>query len=249
MTDKYIKRTQGFTLVELSIVIIIIGFLIAGISAGQSLIHQAALNSTITDYGSYTTAFYSFESRYGYLPGDIPNAQSYWPAASNGNGDGVIDQQLLENVYAWQDLSLAGTISGNYTGAYSSPDYLVPGINLPGSRIASNLGFDFDHATTYGRLGNSMVFGRASGGNNPSLNFSSLTPIDAASLDQKMDDGNPGAGKLFVLKGVEYGYPVVFTDKCVDQMWDAPLGSTVNFLFSDTSVSCRPWFYFDTDIN
>ncbi len=31
---KFNNKTQGFTLVELSIVIIIIGFLIAGISAG-----------------------------------------------------------------------------------------------------------------------------------------------------------------------------------------------------------------------
>ena len=34
------NNIQGFTLVELSIVIITIGFLIAGISAGQSLISR-----------------------------------------------------------------------------------------------------------------------------------------------------------------------------------------------------------------
>lgn len=46
---KFAKSARlGFTLVELSIVIIIIGFLIAGVSAGSSLIKQAETNAVIT---------------------------------------------------------------------------------------------------------------------------------------------------------------------------------------------------------
>ena len=71
MTDKYKKRTQGFTLVELSIVIIIIGFLISGISAGQSLIQQAKLNSVITEFMEFDTALQAFKIRYNYLPVSI----------------------------------------------------------------------------------------------------------------------------------------------------------------------------------
>jgi len=44
--------TSGFTLVELSIVIVIIGFLVAGIAAGSNMVKQAQLRSVITDMQS-----------------------------------------------------------------------------------------------------------------------------------------------------------------------------------------------------
>ena len=88
LTHKYIKITDGFTLVELSIVIIIIGFLIAGIAAGKSLIRQTKLNSIITESQMYILAINTFKDRYSYYPGDLPNAEAYWPTTNSGGGDG-----------------------------------------------------------------------------------------------------------------------------------------------------------------
>jgi prepilin-type N-terminal cleavage/methylation domain-containing protein len=68
--QKQALATKGFTLVELSIVIIIIGFLIAGIAGGQSLIASAKLHSIITEVQSLQTASRVFTEQYGGLPGD-----------------------------------------------------------------------------------------------------------------------------------------------------------------------------------
>ena len=76
MTKNLIKKSiykQGFTLVELSIVIIIIGFLIAGVSAGISLIKTTQLNSGITDYQQFQLAYTSFVDRYKAVSGDMIN--------------------------------------------------------------------------------------------------------------------------------------------------------------------------------
>lgn len=59
---------QGFTLLELSIVIVIIGLIVAGISAGQSLVRQASLRSVISDVDKFRTAKNSFKLAYDANP-------------------------------------------------------------------------------------------------------------------------------------------------------------------------------------
>ena len=100
-------RTQhGFTLVELSISLLVIGLLIGGVMVGRDMIKSAQMRSVVSQLDSYTGAMRTFELKYGYLPGDIPpsiagknglftltNANTDWDGASTantyGNGDGT----------------------------------------------------------------------------------------------------------------------------------------------------------------
>ena len=69
---------KAFSLVELSIVLVILGLLVGGILSGQSLIRAAQLRSVTADYTRFVTAVNTFRDKYFALPGDMTNAQSVW---------------------------------------------------------------------------------------------------------------------------------------------------------------------------
>jgi prepilin-type N-terminal cleavage/methylation domain-containing protein len=60
---------SGFTLIELSIVIVIIGLIVAGVVAGQSLVKQSKLYSIITDVSRYKVSVNTFRLTYNAIPG------------------------------------------------------------------------------------------------------------------------------------------------------------------------------------
>lgn len=199
-TIRHNKQNRGFTLVELSIVIIIIGFLIAGVAAGQSLIKQAQLNSLIDDITEMNTAIHTFKMTYGYLPGDFPNATAYWPSEAcynfgsiscNGNGNGLID---YEDSFAWDHLNQAKIMLSTY---YPQPNFPT------GDKLIR-----YGHGTVahiqswaifyYGNdLNNKNVINIYTDATYPSFNYpNSFIPADLSNIDIKMDDGNPSSGKL-----------------------------------------------------
>jgi len=140
------SKRQGFTLIELSIVLVIIGLIVGAIEVGRSLIRQSQVASIITDIQNFTSATRQFQQKYRSLPGDMYNATSYWGASANctsagslvsgtcnGNGNGRISNSGQgtpessgpspsfaiyhgEDVLFWQHLSLAGMIQGSYAG-------------------------------------------------------------------------------------------------------------------------------------
>ena len=144
---------NAFTLVELSIVLVILGLLVGGVLTGQSLIRAAELRSISTQYNNFVTAIFAFKDKYAALPGDMPNATAYWGAndadpaqcgniptagknTCNGDGNGIIDMSIIaENYLAWQHLANAGLIEGQYTGTYTN-DVLTFGLNAPKSKIS-----------------------------------------------------------------------------------------------------------------
>ncbi len=79
--------TNGFSLVELSIVLVILGLLTGGILSGQNLIRAAELRAVTTEFSAYQTAVMTFKDKYFALPGDMRNATDFWGSAG---GSGVI---------------------------------------------------------------------------------------------------------------------------------------------------------------
>jgi prepilin-type N-terminal cleavage/methylation domain-containing protein len=150
---------RGFSLVELSIVLVILGLLTGGILAGQSLIRAAELRSVVTEYQRYTTAVQSFRDKYLALPGDMTNAERFWGTAHatdatcittssgsvttcNGDGDGQVEAVTTrsnETFRFWQHLANAGLIEGSYTGVAGPLSYLdaLSATNVPSGRLTN----------------------------------------------------------------------------------------------------------------
>ena len=68
---KKVNNAFAFSLIELSIVLIIIGLLVAGITGGTSLIESAKIQSVINELTTYKQAVYTFKSLKDRLPGDF----------------------------------------------------------------------------------------------------------------------------------------------------------------------------------
>src|SRR5437879_2182828 len=122
------KRQQGFTLVEIAIVLVIIGLLLGGILKGQEMITQAKIKNVIADFSGVSAAYHGYQDRYRAIPGDDPNADTRWttaPAAIKGSGNGVVDGTYNnacpavcvvgtpESCMWWDHLRRAGFVSGN----------------------------------------------------------------------------------------------------------------------------------------
>jgi len=157
---------RGFSLLELSIVLVIIGLIAGGIVAGSSMIRAAELRSIVTDSHRVKTAMNTFRDKYLALPGDMKNAVRFWGAQAggtadgvdatcaalddtspstdgstcNGNGDGEIGSSLVphERFKFWQHLANAGLIDGSYTGVQGAGgvNHIVPFENALGSKMS-----------------------------------------------------------------------------------------------------------------
>lgn len=79
------KQQLGFTLVEMSIVLSIIGILVGAVVGGQHLMHTLRLKRVHEEQQHYSSAIQQFSDRYKALPGDMRNAVEYWQDVSNAD--------------------------------------------------------------------------------------------------------------------------------------------------------------------
>lgn len=221
---------SGFSLIELSIVLVILGLLTGGILGGQSLIRAAELRAVTTEYSRYYAATHAFKDKYFQLPGDMNNATSVWGVAGgtgndttcrdtastdaktcNGNGDNMINAWTgaREMFRFWQHLANAGMIEGSYTGRHDSTDALkaLAGSNAPATKVnASGVWFAYYYGSIPAGVGN-MFQGEYGNGFELAVQGASnpygviVKPEEIWNIDTKIDDGKPGAGKLYARGG------------------------------------------------
>ena len=202
-----ISSQKGFTLVELSIVLVIIGLIIGGILKGQELIGNAQVKNVVSQSQSYQAATAAFRDKYGALPGDLVTANLLIPGCTVAGvcapptaatlGDGIIGVTTavaattvntgVENIAFWQQLTAArfiGDVELNTTAT-------TYGTLFPSA--ATGGGFQALHNSATGRpilrLAGTVGAVLATNG--------ALRPDQALQIDRVLDDGQPGTGSVF----------------------------------------------------
>lgn len=207
------RKEQGFTILEISIVLLIAGLLVAGVFVGQDLIRSSQLQRVLGEYDSHTRVIQQFQDKYAAMPGDMSTASSVWSDQTNGDGDGrigsvsdITDGTLSDQAEwfrAWRHLARAQLISGVFTGTTggAGAQDAIPGTNVPASQL-SDAGWTLNYylqtstdTSLWGDdYGHMLWFGGYSSNN--FTNGVALTPAEAYNLDLKMDDGKPGTGNI-----------------------------------------------------
>jgi prepilin-type N-terminal cleavage/methylation domain-containing protein len=189
------KKQAGFTLVEIAIVLVIVGLLLAGVLKGQELIENSRIKNMAKDLDSMTALVTSYQDRYSGLPGDDLSTTSgtargwtggtAFPApATAGLNDGLIGAGGAaaifppapgsENMMAIRALRYSGFIQGD--GSLNT--------------LPNNAAGGFIVLTS-----NAMGFGLRN-----VVCLSGLTGKQAGAIDRQLDDGvnNTGNVRAFV---------------------------------------------------
>jgi prepilin-type N-terminal cleavage/methylation domain-containing protein len=206
----------GFTLIELSIVLVIIGLIIGGIFVGMDLVRAAQIRATGSMIEKLDSAVNTFHIKYNCLPGDCANATQFGFAA-NGNGDGQIFSSFTylndgqENFQFFQMLITAGLLAdtrvctlNGIVCTYASINNW--GLGLPTGQNANGAGI----SNIFIINTNSINSTSTTGYHLPKIHmyqfimyngitFAAISPSIASRLDTKFDDGYPLSGNILAL--------------------------------------------------
>lgn len=150
------RAKNGFSLVELTVVLVIAGLLLGGVLVGRSMLRTAELRHITMAAQRFVAAHHNFYDQYSAAPGDFTEATTLWgvlagdgndsicqdtpatgKATCNGNGNGGIDTSAVqydERFRYWQHLANAKLLEGRYTGRTDGATggfKLVSGVNIP----------------------------------------------------------------------------------------------------------------------
>lgn len=219
-------QNQGFTLIELSIVLVIIGLIVGGVLVGQDLIKAAETRATLAQIEKYNTAVNTFKTKYNGIPGDLiyTDAASFgFSAGSNGqcggqaqgmrDGNGLIDgfpapaqyyQGFDEPELFWADLSVAGFLDTQIPNGNAPPIECADLTNA--TTLSSTMIGEYLPLAKLGRGNYVYVYeygginwfgiGAVTGFGNAWAVATTLPVIQAYNIDKKIDDGLPQSGSV-----------------------------------------------------
>jgi prepilin-type N-terminal cleavage/methylation domain-containing protein len=162
------KKYKGFSLIELSIVLIIIGLLVAGIVGGAALVKSAQLRGVVSEAQSHRSGVNTYYGLYGRMPGapednkyKIVTSASAWTALKK---EGIIERSLETD----------GSIGSKYRNAYWYLENAGPNFFISDFKDMNIL----------------IICGR-SNASNVTTKTGTFPQKDAQHILEKLDDGDP----------------------------------------------------------
>ncbi len=151
------SNQRGFTLIEMSIVLVIIGLIIGGILKGQEIIESSRQKNVITQLDSIKASVNTFADKFNALPGDYGLASTRINAAlTDGDDSGIIGSTNAnaaalagetgvagENLEFWNQLAGAELVSGttlNGTATGFGDGNALPAVAVPGAGMTVAFG-------------------------------------------------------------------------------------------------------------
>jgi len=202
------RSEQGFTLVELAIVMVIIGLLIGGILKGQELIANARISSTVTQVKGLDAAMNTFMDKYNARPGLMRDAQTRLASCAAPNCLNVTTATTYgaiatapaaigdAKVQLFSHLSHADLISGIDTTGTTPVTF---GKALPAVKAGGGMWVGTAASTTDAVASGTLTTGYTYALMTESVSSATtgiLAGTTAAQIDRKMDDGQPRTGSV-----------------------------------------------------
>jgi prepilin-type N-terminal cleavage/methylation domain-containing protein len=215
-TKKIRQNEEGFTLVELAVVMIIIGLLIGGILKGQELITNARVTSTASQLEAMGAAYNGFRDKFNAIPGDMLTATTRIGACGvsvascfDGTGDGIIGAEV--GVAGAAAANTAAGEPANFFGQLLAADFITgmdgtaavafgnafPTAPIGGGFLVGDVraaGAPTTFTATEMRPAPHIVINGTTGAVGAGTGV--LTPQQAANIDRRLDDGVPSSGSI-----------------------------------------------------
>ncbi|MEK6747542.1 MAG: prepilin-type N-terminal cleavage/methylation domain-containing protein [Pseudomonadota bacterium] len=248
VTSKCLGHRAAFTLVELSIVLVVIGLIVGGILMGKTLIQQAEIRAAASQLQKMETSYNAFRLKYNCIVGDCANATDFFGidyvvasgsctlpnGRGNGNNNGLIDNGgaagwFCESMQGAKSLELSNLLPTSIVTPCWSNSSIFKGVN---DGCAYFYNDDLNGSVTLIKQNTISWFTIAGGG----YTGPTLSPVQARLIDEKIDNGTPTTGKFRGLDAANKssGTSTIVVNSCVT--------SGVYNLNED--YTCRALYYF-----
>jgi prepilin-type N-terminal cleavage/methylation domain-containing protein len=220
------QGTKGFTLLEISIVLVVLAVLAGGVLVGQTLIKSAEIRALVKQPSEMDAAINVFEQKYNCLPGDCKEADELGFENTDlentgvamhrhgGDGDGRIAIQGKSNdnlVDTWESMNVAyqlgkaGLIKVGREERLWPHDVIFVKGNAVSTRgypgVWSPLYMFYDESTVQPAFEHDGHYYISVEEERGAFDSASpvLSPADSYAFDQKLDDGLPRSGLVLAV--------------------------------------------------